>query len=700
MNSPRRLSIRTGLIVGVLFVVVVTAALVHVPWSINARASVTGLALRLNDQSIDDVRGKMSGLLDQVVSTEATIAANIAAGSLDLERAAARDAFFLSFVEQHPTISAIEVGWLDDRSFAVRHLPGDRFAAEEIEPASSGPARRRTTLYGSEGRIAASQSGSETDYSVSGQFWFKQAFEQSGTSWSDIYPIADNGALGFAAVQAVTTPDGQAGVISVSMELDRISSFLQGVDLGKGGAVFLTNPYAELVASATAIPGSRPLNTPTGTKLADASTPLLRVAAAALSASGVKLAELHDRRQIAHRDQASGQTYFITLSPLTQMGLIVGLVIPESEILGDIDRSTTLLAYILLVFICLTAASVAVLASWTLGRPLAAVTRNAVLLGDFRFDEIKPVASRLTEIAALSQAIVQMNASLASFKKYVPTEIVRMLFAQGAEAELGGTRRELSVFFMDLAHFTKISEALGDDVIAFIGEFLSEMSDEIRTAGGTIDKYIGDAVMAFWGAPVANEAHALASCRAALGCQARLAALRARGTGPMRREMKARIGINSGRVLVGNVGSRDRLNYTAIGDPVNVASRLEALNKRYGTEILIGEDTYRAAKDHIVARRLERVAVYGKDEGIELYELLALTEVAPPDLLAWVAVHERGIDAIRQRSWDEAEAQFLKVIDMRGGHDTPSQLMLRHVRAFRDAPPPNDWDGLLRLSEK
>ena len=138
------------------------------------------------------------------------------------------------------------------------------------------------------------------------------------------------------------------------------------------------------------------------------------------------------------------------------------------------------------------------------------------------------------------------------------------------------------------------------------------MSDEIRAAGGTIDKYIGDAVMAFWGAPAANEDHAVASCRAALACQARLRALRARVADPTGTEMRARIRINTGRVLVGNVGSRDRLNYTAIGDPVNVASRLEALNKRYGSEILIGEETFRGAKDHIVARRLERVAVYGR----------------------------------------------------------------------------------------
>src|SRR5262249_9510423 len=157
-----------------------------------------------------------------------------------------------------------------------------------------------------------------------------------------------------------------------------------------------------------------------------------------------------------------------------------------------------------------------------LGGPLAVVTRNTQLLGDFRFDKIKPISSRLSEIGTLSQSIGQMSASLASFRKYVPTEVVRMLFAQGIEAELGGSPRELSILLMDLAHFTQISEALGEGLIPFLGEFLSEMSDEIRAHGGTIDKYIGDAIMAFWGAPLRNERHAIDGCRAALKCQARL----------------------------------------------------------------------------------------------------------------------------------------------------------------------------------
>jgi adenylate cyclase len=705
MRIPERvqISIGSGLLVGVIALVVVTAALIHIPWSITARAGVTNLAMRLNEQLIENARSRMNALLDETVSIESTVAANIRNGSIDIDHVGTRE-FLLSFIERHPTITAIEIGSPDDHSLGVRRLGDGSIVAEETKQAPAGrKALRLVARFAPDGTGAAipgSGMSSHVDYAVSSEFWFKQAFAVSGPSWSDVYRRADSGELAFTRVEATTAPDGRPAVVAATIELSRISALLETLRTANGGTVFLTNTYGELIASGDP---SSPVEMarsrmPSGTKLAESPSPLARIAAKALSARGVSLQHLKAARQIAYRPDA-GENYYITISPLSEMGLIVGLVVPESGILGDIDRNTMRLAYLLLAFILVTAAIVAALASWTLGRPLAAVTRNTRLLGDFRFEEIKPVHSRLAEIGALSQAIGQMSASLASFRKYVPTELVRMLFAEGIEAELGGARRELSILFMDLAHFTSISEALGDELIPFLGEFLSEMSDELKERGGTIDKYIGDAIMTFWGAPVKAEDHALSACRAALACQARLGKLRARIPAPRGIEIRARIGINTGWVLVGNVGSRDRLNYTAIGDPVNVASRLESLNKRYGSEILIGEDTYLQAKDHIVARRLDRVAVYGKAEGVQVYELLGLREDAALQSLAWLAVYEEGVDAVRARDWARAETCFRQAVEKRES-DVPSRMMLERSRAYRETPPPDDWDGLLRLSEK
>jgi adenylate cyclase len=192
-----------------------------------------------------------------------------------------------------------------------------------------------------------------------------------------------------------------------------------------------------------------------------------------------------------------------------------------------------------------------------------------------------------------------MANGLAAFRKYLPADLVKLLASAGVEARPGGSVRPMTVLFVDIAGFTGLSERLGDRIVPLLGTYFDAMSREIQAEAGTIDKFIGDAVMAFWGAPAENPDHALAACRAALACQH---AIRTLGlTDDQGRPLRVRIGINSGSMLVGNIGSDVRLNYTVIGDAVNVASRLEGANKQYGTDIIIGEETRRLAGDRILA---------------------------------------------------------------------------------------------------
>jgi adenylate cyclase len=212
---------------------------------------------------------------------------------------------------------------------------------------------------------------------------------------------------------------------------------------------------------------------------------------------------------------------------------------------------------------------------------------------------------------------------------------------------------------------------------------------EVSEHRGTIDKFIGDAVMAFWGAPATNVDHALDACRAALASQR---ALKAPGQSDAVGEMlKARIGINSGDMLVGNIGSEFRLNYTVIGDAVNVASRLEGANKEYGTDIIIGEETRRLAGDRIHARELDRLMVYGRIGGVAIYELLAIAEprTKPP---GWVALYESGLAAYRNRDFAGAVIFFQKLLDIRAS-DKPARIMLERCSQYLKSPPGPDWDA-------
>ena len=274
----------------------------------------------------------------------------------------------------------------------------------------------------------------------------------------------------------------------------------------------------------------------------------------------------------------------------------------------------------------------------------------------------------------------------------MPTELVRTLVSQGVEARPGGHQQTLTVIFTDIAGFTGISEKLGDRVVPVVAEYLEAVSAAVLYHRGTIDKFIGDGVMAFWGAPVPNERHAVDACAAALECQRLLALQRAEaercgGGTPLR----MRIGINTGRMLVGNIGSSERLSYTVIGDPVNVASRLEALGKIYGVDIIIGEDTRIAAGDAIIVRRLDRVSVYGRTGGLAIYELLGMAEGAGAKVSEWVRSYEAGLAAYENRSWSEAIKLLESATASRGAVDRPSEILLERCRMYLADPPPDDW---------
>ena len=195
---------------------------------------------------------------------------------------------------------------------------------------------------------------------------------------------------------------------------------------------------------------------------------------------------------------------------------------------------------------------------WLLGRPLLRIARELRHIEGFRLDRISRVSSPLRELDDLSAAMMQMAQGLTSFQKYLPTELVRTLVSQGIEAKPGGQQQTLTVLFADLAGFTSLSERLGAEVVPVLSRYLSSASDAIARESGTIDKFIGDAVMAFWGAPAVNPDHAVDACRAALAGQR---ALRQSGLADDHgRPVKVRIGINSGDMLVGNIGSEFRLN--------------------------------------------------------------------------------------------------------------------------------------------
>jgi len=285
------------------------------------------------------------------------------------------------------------------------------------------------------------------------------------------------------------------------------------------------------------------------------------------------------------------------------------------------------------------------------------------------------------------------------FGKFVSRKIVDRLVARPDQLKLGGEKAELTVMFSDLSGFTTISETMPSDVLlGLLNRYLNEMSELIYEREGTLDKYIGDAIMAFWGAPDASPDHAWQACHAALACQERLEQLAPVWEEPYGVRLTARIGINSGEMTVGLVGS-DRLhNYSVIGDGVNFASRLEGANKVFGTSILIAQRTVELSGDKIEVRPVAMLQVKGKTVPVMVYELLARGGELDATRKAWQEKFTAAFAAYQARDWEKACGLLEQTLGI-NPRDALAVTYLKRATEYRSTPPPQGWD-VFKLDEK
>jgi len=287
------------------------------------------------------------------------------------------------------------------------------------------------------------------------------------------------------------------------------------------------------------------------------------------------------------------------------------------------------------------------------------------------------------------------------FSQYVNSTVVDELIADPDKMRLGGERKVLTIFFSDIAGFSTFSETKKpEELVAFLNEYLSEMTRIVFENKGTLDKYIGDAVMAFWGAPLPIEDHAYQTCKSALFMQRRLSELRAKWRSEGQTEIQVRIGINTGEVVVGNMGGSERFDYTVMGDTVNLASRLEGANKEYGTYAMISEMTYDVIKNDFITRELDALVVKGKTKPVRVYELIAFKdESLDQATLDCLSLFNEGLTFYKQSQFKEAATKFAEAKNIKSS-DHPSFVYLKRCMHFIEFPPPQDWDGVFRMTTK
>ena len=531
--------------------------------------------------------------------------------------------------------------------------------------------------------------------------------------WTEARTIRSGAEAVPGVTYAAPIHDGEGnllGVATINFDISAISRFLDTNPVGKAGFAFIIEKTAAGELRVIAHPNPEILTH--ATKDERGRTQYEFVPHGNLSDERVvRFMEVLSQKNVDYLGQdlwtfrytAGGTEYFGSYRKITgadMPGWIVAQVIPYKEIMGPVERNnleTLGIGAALCILIVIVSAWVSALVA----KPLRRIALDSEAIGRFELEPRPLERSQIREVDQLMLATHDMKRGLRSFRKYVPADLVREILASGGEAELGGQKATLTIFFSDIADFTTISELLSpEDLVEQLAEYFEAMSRALREQPpGTLDKFIGDSIMAFWGAPAPNPEHAVTACRSALHCQEHLKELQDKWAREGKPLFHQRIGINTGEVIVGNMGSITRLNYTVVGETVNSASRFEGLNKVYGTRIIIGENTRELVKEQFLARPLDLVSVKGSAKGVRIYELMAEMSGADERARTMARFAATALDLYLARRWDEARTWYGKILEMDPA-DRPAGILNERCRLYLENPPPFDWSGIHRIDSK
>jgi adenylate cyclase len=335
-----------------------------------------------------------------------------------------------------------------------------------------------------------------------------------------------------------------------------------------------------------------------------------------------------------------------------------------------------------------------------LSAPMRAVSADLDRIRKLNFKGSPIGESAIREIAELSAALRRMKRGLRSFRRYVPSEVVTQLIEQDKEAELGGEKRVLTIFFSDIADFTRVCESMRPERLSkFLTVYFEVVTKTVVKHGGTVDKFMGDAVMAFWNAPRTERDHAFRALAAAADIQQQFDVLQDDFNKRGWPDFKVRVGMATGLALVGNIGFSERLSYTVLGDAVNLASRLESLNKYYGTRILISGATAKRISDRISVRLIDLVLVQGKIIPTALYVPEGRVDSKDQTRSTRLQYYEDGFRLYRKKNFADALAFFDRYLAL-SPEDGPARVLRQRCVDYLDSPPDSNWQGAFRLDLK
>lgn len=537
--------------------------------------------------------------------------------------------------------------------------------------ASSAP----VTVYLSENLIQIAETKAPTSYDPRQRPWYVEAFKDQKTLLTGPYVFFATGQPGYTL--RTVLKEGRRGVVAADLLLNRLEEMLGEQKLGESGLAFLFDDSLRIVGHPEM---SRLMD-----EIPERGDELPRISAIKLPglAHAVEAWRKGGASQQFFADDA-GRSYVAAFHGVETAGnanIKLAVIAPLDEFFAKIISERSGLFVLALGFVL----GMLPLAIW-LGSMLARSLRNLAQQTDeiqhFQLADRPRLHSLITEINELGRSVFTMRTAIRNFSSFVPRPIVRQLIESGASIELGGTRREVTVLFTDVADFTaKTEKADPSEVMIFTSRYFAALSETIMEHHGTIDKFIGDAVMALWNAPDDDADHVVHACEAVLACVKRNGELNERFREAGWPAYVTRFGLHVGDAVVGNVGSSDRMNYTALGATINLAARLEGLNKNYGTQILASADVKARVGSRFAFRSVDEIRPKGFAEAVAIYELCGERDGNGGSELAFCERWDAVYASIRN---EEAGAALMRVSDFL--HEYPRDGVAQyHVARLRAA---------------
>jgi adenylate cyclase len=697
------------LLTGILFLLLLSSmALIAVVSSVFTRVSIQELSNRIVQQTLARVELRIEELLQQAMTHNEQTRRLLEGQQLAVTDFKALGAFFAHSLEGLKDLTYLGFGLETngDYVFAER-LQDDSIRVREYVIGAAG--QRVIQDWRWRGPVRELVKVTPWDgYDPRQRPFYQQAIIARTNAWTETYQFWRGSERGTVPGVTLATPfygsDGKlVGVLNADFDLAALCKFLDAVRQGMAGYAFVVERRRDGGRKLIAHPDPNVL--PAETNSGPNALTELRDQRAAAFMRTVLANEQSLRRVLGGTSvkfEADDQQFFGGARRLMLPGQptwAIGVVIPVNDVMAGVYRNDRRAFWLGLICLALTAA-ITVAVARRVSEPLRALTREAQAIGRLELRANSATVSRVTEVATLANSMADMKSSLRSFQKFVPADVVRDIVTSATEARLGGQRATLTLFFSDIRDFTAMAEQMTPEaLVSHVGQYLGEMSEVIQRAGGTVDKFIGDGIMAFWGAPRENQHHASHACRAALECQRCLAGLRQAWLQSGRPPLHARIGLHTGSVIVGNIGSESRLNYTALGDGVNLTSRLEGLNKFYGTEILLSSTCVDAAGQSIITRPVDQVAVKGRLEGFVVHELLGLPEDGNERIQRIVRLTTEAFGLFLQGDFRAAQAGYQELAAAYP-EDAVAALMEKRCAEFMSRPQPTEWETTFRMKDK